>query len=130
MTLFQIDRRGGSCSYFVLLSQTYIRRERRQMAQRQTRMERAAEGRFPYWVALLDEKCTGANHEEIREFCRVNALTLSRFGAAVVWEKEWYQVFRFGRLEDADHFISEFGGERMHPSERGKGKRWARRRKG
>jgi hypothetical protein len=100
------------------------------MAQRQTRIERAAEGRFPYWVALLDEKCTGANHEKIREFCRVNGLTLSRFGAAVVWEKEWYQVFRFGRLEDADHFIREFGGERMHPSERGKGKRWAQWRKG
>ena len=81
-------------------------------------------------MALLDEKCTGANHEKIREFCRVNALTLSRFGAAVVWDKEWYQVFRFGRLEDADHFIREFGGERMHPSERGKGKRWAQWRKG
>ena len=100
------------------------------MAHRQTRIERAAEGRFPYRVALLDEKCTGANHEKIREFCRVNGLTLSRFGAAVVWEKEWYQVFRFGRLEDADHFIREFGGERMHPGERGKGKRWAQWRKG
>jgi hypothetical protein len=85
---------------------------------------------FPYWVALLDEKCTGANHEKIREFCRVNGLTLSRFGAAVVWEKERYQVFRFGSLEDADHFMREFGGERMHPSERGKGKRWAQWRKG
>ena len=111
-------------------SQAYIRRERRQMAQRQTRMERADEGRFPYWVALLDEKCTGANHEKIREFCRVNGLTLSRYGAAVVWDKEWYQVFRFGTLEDADHFMREFGGERMHPSERGKGKRWALWRKG
>jgi hypothetical protein len=60
----------------------------------------------------------------------VNRLTLSRFGAAVVWEKEWYQVFRFGRLEDANHFIKEFGGERMHPRERGKGKRWAQWRKG
>jgi len=88
------------------------------MAQRQTRMERAAEGSFPYWVALPDETCTGANHEKIREFCRVNGLTLSRFGHAVVWDKEWYQVFRFGRLKDADHFMREFGGERMHPSER------------
>ena len=26
-------------------------------------MERADEGSFPYWVALLDEKCTGANHD-------------------------------------------------------------------
>jgi len=81
-------------------------------------MERAAEGSFPYWVALPDETCTGANHEKIREFRRVNGLTLSRFGHAVVWDKEWYQVFRFGRLKDADHFMREFGGERMHPSER------------
>jgi hypothetical protein len=42
-------------------------------------MERAEEGSFPYWVALIEERCTGANHEKIREFCRVNGLTLSRF---------------------------------------------------
>jgi hypothetical protein len=37
---------------------------------------------------------------------------------------------RIGMQEDADRFISEFGGERMHPSERGKGKRWPQWRKG
>jgi hypothetical protein len=105
--MFQIDRRGSSFLILFSQSQAHIPGE---MAQRQTRIERAEEGSFPYWVALLDEKCAGANHEKIREFCRVNGLTLSRFGAAVVWEKEWYQVFRFGRLEDADHFMREFGG--------------------
>jgi hypothetical protein len=43
----------------------------------------------------------------------------------VVWEKEWYCVFRFGQQEHADLFMKEFGGEPMHPSERGKGKNWA-----
>jgi hypothetical protein len=35
------------------------------MAQRETKLERLAEGRFPYWVALIEEKCTGANYEKI-----------------------------------------------------------------
>jgi len=48
----------------------------------------------------------------------------------VVWQHEWYQVFRFGRPEDADRFMKEFGGERMHPSEKGNGKNWAQWRKG
>jgi hypothetical protein len=73
---------------------------------------------FPYWVALIEEKCTGANNEKIREFCAQRGLSLSRFGHSVVWQKEWYQVFRFGREEDAETFMREFGGERMHPSER------------
>jgi hypothetical protein len=100
------------------------------MAHRQTRMERADEGSFPYWVALIEEKCTGANYEIQQAFCRAHRLSLSRFGHAVVWQREWYQVFRFGKLADADMFMSEFGGERMHPSEKGKGKNWAQWRKG
>jgi len=100
------------------------------MAHRQTKLERLAEGSFPYWVALIEEKCTGANYEKIREFCAQHQLTLSRFGHSVVWQKEWYQVFRFGKEGDAEAFIREFGGERMHPSERGKGINWARWRKG
>jgi hypothetical protein len=100
------------------------------MSHRQTRMERAGEGSFPYWVALIEEKCIGANFHVQQEFCRTQGLSLSRFGHAVVWQKEWYQVFRFGRQEDADRFMKEFGGERMHPSENGKGKNWAQWRKG
>ena len=100
------------------------------MAHRQTKLERLAEGRFPYWVALIEAKCTGTQYEKIRECCAQRGLSLSRFGHSVVWQKEWYQVFRFGREEDAETFIMTFGGERMHPSERGKGKNWAQWRKG
>jgi hypothetical protein len=100
------------------------------VAYRQTKLERLAEGSFPYWVALIEEKCTGANYEKIREFCAHHQLSLSRFGHSVVWQKEWYQVFRFAREKDAETFMRKFGGERMHPSERGKGINWARWRKG
>jgi len=43
----------------------------------------------------------------------------------VVWQKEWYQVFRFADEQHAEIFMKQFGGERMHLSERGKGKRWS-----
>ena len=56
--------------------------------------------------------------------------TISRHGHSVVWQKEWYQVFRFAEEEHADRFMQEYGGERMHPSERGKGKNWAQWKKG
>jgi hypothetical protein len=36
----------------------------------------------------------------------------------------------FADEEHADLFRKEFGGERMHPSEKGKGARWARWKKG
>jgi len=91
------------------------------MSHRQTRLERISEGSFPYWVALIEEKRTGANYDKHREFCRADALTLSRHGHSVVWEKEWYCVFRFAEQKDADRFRKEFGGEPMHPSEKGKG---------
>ena len=97
------------------------------MNHRQTQYERSAEGSFPYWVCLIEEKCTGPNYEKVQEFCRVNGLTLSRNGHSVVWQKEWYQVFRFADEQHAETFMKEFGGERMHPSERGKGKRWSQR---
>ena len=100
------------------------------MSHRQTRMERADEGRFPYWVALIEEKRIGANFHVHQEFCRSHGLSLSGYGPAVVWQHEWYQVFRFARPEHADRFLNEFGGERMHPSEKGKGRNWAQWRKG
>lgn len=39
----------------------------------------------------------------------------------MVREHEWYQVFMFAEEEHAEIFREAFGGERMHPSERGKG---------
>ena len=100
------------------------------MSHRQTRLERIAEGSFPYWVCLPEEKYIGANFEKHREFCQAHGLTLSRHGHSVVWQREWYCVFRFAEQEHADLFMKEFGGERMHLSERGKGKRWATWKKG
>jgi hypothetical protein len=47
----------------------------------------------------------------MRKFCRTHGLAISRHGHAVVWEREWYHVFRFGKLEHADLFMKEFGGE-------------------
>jgi hypothetical protein len=38
--------------------------------------------------------------------------------------------FRFADEQHAETFMKEFGGERMHPSERGKGKRWSMWKKG
>jgi hypothetical protein len=92
------------------------------MSYRQTRMERAEQGSIPYGVALIEEKCIGVNYQVHQEFCQRHGLSLSRFGYVVVWQKEWHQVFRFGRPEHADLFIKEFSGERMDPSEKGKGK--------
>jgi hypothetical protein len=100
------------------------------MSHRQTRFERSEEGSFPYWVCLIEEKCTGANYEKLKAFCRADGLTLSRHGHSVVWQKEWYEVFRFAEQARADRFLQEYGGEAMHPSERGKGKNWAQWKKG
>ena len=74
------------------------------MNHRQTQFERSAEGSFPYWVCLIEEKCTGPNYEKVQEFCRANGLTLSRNGHSVVWQMEWYQVFRFADEQHAEIF--------------------------
>jgi|SRR5450631_1721787 len=100
------------------------------MSHQQTRIERAAEGSFPYWVCLPEEKCTGSNFEKHQEFCRKHGLTLSKHSHSVVWQGEWYQVLRFAEQAHAARFMQEFGGEPMHPSERGKGKHWAKWKKG
>jgi hypothetical protein len=79
---------------------------------------------------MLGAPGAGANYDRHQEFCRANGLTLSKHGHSVVWEKEWYCVFRFGQQKHAERFMKEFGGERMHPSEKGTGKHWARWKKG
>lgn len=94
------------------------------MSHRQTRLERSAEGHFPYWVAVPGEQCMGENYHRHRDFCREHNLKLSNYGPSVVWEGNWYSVLRFAELGDAETFMKKFGGEPMHPSERGKGKHW------
>lgn len=94
------------------------------------RIARAADINCPYWVALVEDKCTGAQYHRHRDFCREQGLLLSNHGHSVVWQNEWYHVFQFAEDEHAERFIQEFGGERMHPSEKGQGKRWAQWKKG
>ena len=64
------------------------------------------------------------------KFCEERGLTLSHQGHTVVWEHNIYQVFMFATDEHAEIFRAAFDGERMHPSEKGKGKHWSTWRKG
>jgi hypothetical protein len=66
-----------------------------------------------------------ANFHKLREFCKERRLSLSSHGHSVTWQHEYYQVFMFVEEERAATFMKEFGGEPMHPSERGRGKNWA-----
>ncbi|WP_425905733.1 hypothetical protein [Nitrobacter sp. TKz-YC02] len=82
-----------------------------------------AEGAHPYWVALEEWKCTGPNYRWLRSFCDERGLSLSRHGHSVAREHKRYQVFMFAEEEHAEIFREAFGGERMHPPEKGKGAR-------
>jgi hypothetical protein len=94
------------------------------------RILRAADTNFPHCVALPEEVCTGQNFHKLRRFCEAKKLSLSRHGHSVSWRHEYYQVFMFAEEADAEVFRKEFGGEAMHPSERGKGKNWSQWKKG
>jgi hypothetical protein len=94
------------------------------------RILRGADQNFPFWVALHEDKCIGENFYKLREFCRERDLNLSRHGHSVTWQHEYYQVFMFAEEEHAEVFRKEFGGEPIHPSEKGRGKNWARWKKG
>jgi hypothetical protein len=94
------------------------------------RILRAANQNYPHWVALAEDKCIGQNFHKLRRFCEDRKLSLSRHGHCVTWRREYYQVFMFAEEADAEIFRNEFGGERMHPSERGKGKNWSQWKKG
>jgi hypothetical protein len=88
------------------------------------RILRSADSTHPYWVALQEEKCVGARYERLRAFCAERGLSLSRHGHSVAREHGWYQVFMFADVGHAEIFRAEFCGERMHPSEKGRGARW------
>jgi hypothetical protein len=63
-------------------------------------------------------------------FAKKHKLSLSPHGHSVTWHHEYYQVFMFAEQQHAELFGKEFGGEPMHPSERGRGKKWAQWKKG
>ena len=94
------------------------------------RILRAADRNCPHWVALPEDNCTGANFHKLRKFSDDRKLSMSRHGHSVVWQREYYQVFMFADEEHAKVFSDEFGGELMHPTERGKGQNWSQWKKG
>jgi hypothetical protein len=79
---------------------------------------------WPHQVALLADKCTGANTAIIHEFCK--DLSLCPRGQSVMWEDEWYKVFCFAEPVHAERFMARFGGEPFDQRQRGKGVHWAR----
>jgi hypothetical protein len=89
------------------------------------RILRGAEYTHRYWVALEEVKCVGTNYEKLRAFCDERGLSLSRHGHSVNRGGRFFQVFMFAEEQHADTFCKTFGGERMHPTERGKGARWS-----
>jgi hypothetical protein len=89
------------------------------------RVLRGANLTHSHWVALEEKKCTGQHFYELRKFCQERDLCLSLHGHSVVSEGTFYQVFMFADEEHAEIFRKEFGGERMHPSEKGRGTKWA-----
>jgi hypothetical protein len=94
------------------------------------RILRGADNTHKHWVALEEEKCIGENFHALRTFCDERGLSLSRHGHSANFEGQFFQVFMFAEEEHAEMFRARFGGERMHPSERGKGARWAHWKKG
>jgi hypothetical protein len=94
------------------------------------RILRGADSSHPHWVALEEEKCTGENFHALRAFCNERGLSLSRHGHSAIRDGRFFQVFMFAEDAHAEAFREAFGGERMHPSERGKGARWAQWKKG
>jgi hypothetical protein len=102
----------------------------RRMANTYRRILRGTSANYPYWIVLPEEKCVGQNYHELRTFCDERGLSLSRHGHTVVWEHNFDQVFMFATDQDAEIFRAAFDGERMPPSEKGKGKHWSNWRRG
>jgi hypothetical protein len=86
---------------------------------------RGADHTHRHWVALQEEKRIDENYQMLRIFCDERGLSLSPHWHSVVSDVAFYQVFMFAEEEPAEIFPAAFGGERMHPKEKGKGARWA-----
>lgn len=77
---------------------------------------------WPYQIALPARFCERGGYQEIHEFCK--DLSLCSRGHAV-FDKEWFNVYCFARPEDAEKFLTRFGGERFNSQQRGRGSKWA-----
>jgi hypothetical protein len=80
--------------------------------------------KWPHQVVLPARACEGSGYNEIHEFCK--NLSLCSRGHAVCDGKEWFDVYCFADPADAEKFKQRFGGEKFNPSQRGKGRSWAR----
>jgi hypothetical protein len=78
---------------------------------------------WPHQVALPASACEGGGYKTIHGFCK--DLSLCPRGHAVFYGDEWFNVYCFGKPEDAEKFIQRFGGEKFDPKQRGKGSNWA-----
>jgi hypothetical protein len=78
---------------------------------------------WPHQVVLPARFCEGGGYKEIHDFCK--DLALCSRGHAV-YDGEWFHVYCFEKLEDADKFKQRFGGEKFYPTQRGRGSNWAR----
>jgi hypothetical protein len=94
------------------------------------RILRATDQTHPHWVVLPEEECVGEHFHTLRKFWVERGLSLSDHGHSVTRGHMFYQVFMSASDEDAEVFRKEFDGERMQPSEKGKGKNWPKSRKG
>ena len=79
---------------------------------------------WPPQVVLPARFCERGGYNEIHDFCK--ELTLCTRGHAVFHDREWFHVYCFEKLEDADKFRLRFGGDKFDPKQRGKGSNWAR----
>lgn len=69
------------------------------------RILRAADISHPYWVALLEDKCTGQNFHMLRGFCEQRGLSLSWHGHSVTHRSQYYQIFMFRRGRPRRHLL-------------------------
>ena len=84
----------------------------------------AIDREWPHQVVLPARIGQGDGYGEIHEFCR--DLTLCTRGHSLCHDDQWFHVYCFKEADDARKFMERFGGERFHPSERGRGRHWAK----
>ena len=83
---------------------------------------------WPHQVVLPARMCERGGYSEIHDFCR--DLTLGSRGHALYHDGQWFHVYCFKEVADAQKFMERFGGEKFDPAERGRGTNWARWKKG
>jgi hypothetical protein len=77
---------------------------------------------WPHQVALPMSACQGDGYKTIHDFC--HDLSLCRRGHRVHHGGQWFEVYCFADVADADTFMERFGGEKFDPRQRGKGRNW------